>query len=179
MLKKIQSNLNILLKEYDKYDTTNPTRDEIVLSDLIKNLEQENLEIKQRLEVERQAYLNVSQESNKLNNKKTSATPSVTPVVFGNNESTNLFDNQKSFTPTNDQFLNSSDSNLEDPFQKFDPFNNFNNGIGQTEIDPFKQASAASDPFQSNKTDPFNNSFDPFSASKPLENASVAALVSK
>jgi hypothetical protein len=170
LLKQVQSNLNTLLKEYDLISNSSE------LNEKIKQIEQENLELSQKLiELEQNKPPPTARTNDFFNGDKEN-------YPFSNQQSNDFFAASVTVTPTL----------IEDPFKKFDPFN-VNGGGGGTvgvggndDLDPFKaisitQQSTVSDPFSS--SDPFstppsnfptsnNNTiggFDPFDA--PLKSS--------
>lgn len=145
LLKRLQSNLNRLLNEYDKNSV--PEGDSNELNSEIKKLEDEhielNIEIKNAIEITNNNLVFVKEEQNNF------------PA---NNGFVAEFPVESSFG--------------EDPFQAFDPFKDNSNNISS---DPFKSEivnSFKDDPFKDNDilaNDPFKtegtNTSDPFGAS--------------
>ena len=140
--------MNKLIKEYDKTSTSefcSPSSQKDDLSIEIKQLEEENLQLKEQIKLNIESNITFPV-SNSFENNISS--PSILKIPATTTETqhpaSSLFDN---FSP---QPQNSFP--IEDPFQEFDPFNN---------NDPFKGA-----PIDAAKTisgdDPFAEAFDPF-----------------
>lgn len=170
LLQTIQSNLNKIIKEYDKTSPSsaaaNASSQNENLNNEIQNLENENLKLKEQIKACIESNItfpdfnsfetNASVQSMQTEIPATTATPSTNPAEPF--QSSDLFDN---FSPQQQE--QQSGFPLDDPFQVFDPFNN---------NDPFKSA-----PINSSKNvaalgeDPFASTFDPFSPQQESDSA--------
>jgi epidermal growth factor receptor substrate 15 len=172
LLQTLQSNLNKIIKEYDKTSpvsaaaaaaaTTNAASSQSEnLNNEIQNLENQNLKLKEQIKASIESNVtfpdfNSFEKSASLASMQTEivATPVATPtpstdltaVQF---QASDLFDNFPAQQQQQEEAQQSGFA-LDDPFQVFDPFNN---------NDPFKSAPVSN----SKIVDPFANAFDPFS----------------
>lgn len=175
ILKQMQANLNVLLKEFDKYPE---------LRAEMKQLEEENTRLNEHLKLAEEGILNSNSNANTSLNQSSSTSFSdafQSPSQFNTTTPTPMTNPSISLSQVADAFdpFNSSQPQqqmmiqVEDPFQAFDPFNQTN--------DPFKSVpvvnlnlnlSSSQNGNQGDfngsslETDPFASVFDPFSRQK-------------